>query len=265
MATAARALQPEPDHDLVCRLEQAAIRGWPATTERRTQDGWVLRATPGLDRGRSSNALTPCRPLTAPEIDPGIAQVEAFSSEHGIRPGIQVSPLHLHEALDSELADRGWETRWPTLVLVGPAGDSDPTPSNVLHTTDHASDEWLQAWARCEPGRDIEAIEAHQSTVFAKLAQDGAAKFVRLNNDAAVGIGVESDGLIGMYCIAVDPARRRTGFGTELIRALLTESRAPLAYLQVEERNIAAIRMYRRLGFTEAYRYRHRVSPVPSL
>jgi N-acetylglutamate synthase len=253
-------LRPE----LVARLEAAAIRAWPATIERHTPTGWVLRATPGLDRGRSNNALTPCRSLASPEIDAGIVQVEAFAAEHGIRPGIQVSPLDLHEPLIRILDDRDWETRWPTLVLVGPAGAPDPIPSNGLHTEDHASDEWLTAWARCEPGQDI---EAHKRTVFARLAasRTGAAKFVRLGNDAAVGIGVEEDGLLGLYCIAVDPAVRRTGLGTTLIRALIAESSATVAYLQVEERNIAAIRMYRRLGFTEAYRYCHRVAPVPSL
>jgi ribosomal protein S18 acetylase RimI-like enzyme len=33
------------------------------------------------------------------------------------------------------------------------------------------------------------------------------------------------------------------------------------AYLQVEQSNVAALELYRRLGFTEAYRYCDRVQP----
>ncbi|MGI8507139.1 MAG: hypothetical protein ACR2MK_10150 [Solirubrobacteraceae bacterium] len=52
------------------------------------------------------------------------------------------------------------------------------------------------------------------------------------------------------------PARRAR---VALVRVLLAGSGAELAYLQVEERNEAARAMYERLGFSEAYRYCHRV------
>jgi ribosomal protein S18 acetylase RimI-like enzyme len=80
--------------------------------------------------------------------------------------------------------------------------------------------------------------------------------------DAAVGIAVESDGLVGLFCLAVDPARRRGGLGTALVRALLAGADAGSAYLQVEESNAPAVAMYQRLGFREAYRYCHRVAPA---
>jgi ribosomal protein S18 acetylase RimI-like enzyme len=42
---------------------------------------------------------------------------------------------------------------------------------------------------------------------------------------------------------------------------LLAGAEAEVAYLQVEESNAPAIGLYGRLGFTEAYRYCHRVAP----
>ena len=101
-------------------------------------------------------------------------------------------------------------------------------------------------------------MEAHARTVFPLLA--GRATFARLE-DVAVGIAVEADGLVGLFCLAVDPARRRNGLGTAMVRALLAGSRANIAYLQVEERNAAAVGLYGRLGFGEAYRYCHRIAP----
>ncbi|HYB31343.1 MAG TPA: GNAT family N-acetyltransferase [Solirubrobacteraceae bacterium] len=233
---------------------------WPATVTSRTADGWVLRATPGLDRARSNNALTPCRELVAAELPAAIASVESFARRYGIHAGIQVSPVSLHGQLMRELDRRGWGKRWPVLVLAADRDEKvwaepglDAMPS--LERADHATPEWLSAWARCEPGRDA---EAHARTVFGDLA--GRAKFARLD-DAAVGIAVDHDDLVGLFCLAVDPARRRSGLGTSLVRALLAGAAASTAYLQVEEDNTPAVALYERLGFAEAYRYCHRLAP----
>ncbi len=241
------------DLDLVRRLEAAAVRAWPATVERPAPGGWLLRATPGVDRGRSNNALTPCRELDPAEIGPAIERVRSFAREHSLRPGIQVSPLALHDRLQRVLDGRGWHTRWPTLVLTGPARGGPKADGLRVSVDDHAAAHWLQAWARCEPGRDV---DAHARTVFELLR--GRACFARIGAEA-VGIGVQSDGVVGMFCVAVDGSRRRAGLGTALVQALLTLSGAELAYLQVDEGNEAARAMYARLGFSEAYRYCHRV------
>ena len=245
------------DLALVRRLEAHAVEAWPAAVTERVDGGWVLRATPGLDRGRSNHALTPCRPLSSSEEIPGaIERVEAFAQAHGIHTGIQVSPLSLHGALQRELDRRRWGTRWPVLVLAARRDEEAWAYSVSVEHADRATPEWLDAWARCEGGRDV---EAHARTVFPRLA--GRATFARLD-DVAVGIAVEEHGLVGLFCLAVDPARRRAGLGTALVRTLLAASRASVAYLQVEENNAPAVALYTRLGFAEAYRYCHRIAPV---
>jgi N-acetylglutamate synthase len=247
-------------------MEAHAVSAWPASVTERVDGGWLLRATPGLDRGRSNHALTPCRAVRADEIPAAIARVEEFAGRHGIRPGIQVSPLSVHGELMSELDRREWGRRWPVLVLAAArdeaawsswsSGSSGRAHGRVVERTDYATPEWLATWARCEPGRDV---DAHASTVLRRLA--GRATFARLD-DAAVGIAVDHDGLVGLFCVAVDPGRRRSGLGTEMVRALIGASRAEIAYLQVEEDNAPAVALYDRLGFGEAYRYCHRVAPV---
>lgn len=238
---------------LICELDAHAAAAWPATITRETPAGWLLRATPGLDRGRSNHALPPLRALVPAELPAALDAVAGFAAEHGVATGIQVGPAHLHAALDAELDARGWGARWPTAVLVA-AADGVARRAEDLVVDDHASPDWLAAWARCEGREDV---QAHADTVFALLA--GRARFARLGQDAA-GMAVAGDGLTGLFCLAVAPQRRRDGLGTRLVRALAAEAAQARVYLQVEQSNAAALALYARLGFSPAYRYRHRVA-----
>lgn len=250
------------DLALVRRLEAAALHGWPATVQRTTPGGWVLRSTPGLDRGRSNHALTPCRPVTPAELSAGLQAVQAFAAQHGIRPGIQVSPLGLHDRTERALEELGWERGRPARVLArtGAVIDPDLPVGKIEHSggyrqTDHADPAWLNAWARCEPGRDV---EAHARTVLHALA--GRARFGRID-DAAVGIAVPWEGTLGLYCVAVDPRYRRRGLGREITTMLAADHAGATVFLQVEADNAPANALYEELGLRETHRYVHRTAP----
>ena len=69
-------------------------------------------------------------------------------------------------------------------------------------------------------------------------------------------------GHVGLYDIVVAPDLRGRGLGRRLVAGLLAwgaRAGAGRAYLQVRETNAPAVALYRSLGFTLAYRYRHRV------
>lgn len=215
----------------------------------------MLRATPGLDRARSNHALTPVRALAVEELEPALDRAAAFARRHGIRLGIQVSPDHLHAELERLLDERGWEAQWPTVVMAAAPGMTDAGDGLIVEN--HASVQWAAAWARCEGRPDV---QAHVDTVFALLR--GRARFARLGDDA-VAIAVPGEGLLGLYCIAVAPQRRRTGLGRAIVTALCARDPEATPYLQVDARNGGAIALYRQLGFEEAYRYRHRTHREP--
>jgi N-acetylglutamate synthase len=260
-------LAPAIGQELVERIEAHSVLAWPAQVVEHTADGWVLRATPGLQgRGRSNHALAPPRSLGADEIRSGLQRVAAFASAHGIECGIQVGPLELHIPLLDEVAVRGWDIQQSVLVMSGataaisagePAADAADEGEFVLEITDHVTPEWAASWELCEPTRDN--VQAHVDTVFKLMV--GSARFARAG-DSAVGIFVEHDGIAGLFCLAVNPSLRRQGLGRKLVRGLLANASAPVSYLQVFSGNESAIGLYSGLGFTESYRYCHCVAPV---
>ena len=251
-------LAPAPGLERVAEIESHSLRAWPATVTETTADGWVLRATPGLTgRGRSNHALTPPRPLDLREYDRGLQLVDAFAAGQGIDCGVQVSPLEIHVPLLDELSGRGWNIQQAVVVMTGEtqevAAGSDP--EFEIAVADSATPAWVEAWAHCDGRSDV---QEHLDTVFPRMA--GLARFAHVGK-RAVGISVELDGIVGLFCIAVAPEERRQGLGKKLVQAMLAQHQAPLTYLQVFSENAGGVALYQSLGFGEEYRYCHCVLP----
>ncbi len=251
-------LAPAPGLERVAAIESHSVHAWPATVVEQTADGWVLRATPGLNgRGRSNHALTPARPLDRREYDHALTRAVHFAATNGIVCGIQVSPLEIHVPFLDELAARGWEIQQSVMVMTGEtqAVAAGADPEFELTIADSATPEWLEAWAHCDGRPDV---EEHANTVFPRMA--GAARFAHAGMRAA-GITVELDGIVGLFCIAVSPDHRRQGLGKQLVTAMLVQHHAPMTYLQVFSENAGGVALYNSLGFREEYRYCHCVLP----
>ena len=254
-----------PDLELVDRVERASLAGWPPTIVDERADGWILRATPGLERGRSCHALTPrVRALASGELPVAVERVRAWSARHGIRGGIQVSPLELHTQLVPALVAAGWSPTWQVSVMVAErervlASPLAPLPGWACQR--HASPGWLACWAACEPELDPLIIAAHARTVFAAIGARGI--FGRLG-EAAVGLAVEDPGgeWAGLFSLIVHQQLRGQGLGRRLVQSLVAAVSAPRIYLQVTVENAVARNLYTSLGFRPLYRYQHLLAPA---
>jgi ribosomal protein S18 acetylase RimI-like enzyme len=253
--------------DSVLLIEQLAANAWPAAIVQ-IVDGWLLRHTPGVARRRSNSALPP--PAAADATAAQRAQVldlaGRFYARHDQTTVVQVSPAELHEALDGELAARGYRRQAPTVVLTAPLDrvlHGQAATSVATTVTETASPRWQAAWAAVEGRADAAATG---QLVLARIGPP--AGYVTATGDGdtgvlAVGMLVVERGWAGVFCMTTRPEARRRGIATAVLRcgaSWAADQGARQLYLQVEEHNLAAVRLYTRLGFQPSHHYHYRVA-----
>jgi ribosomal protein S18 acetylase RimI-like enzyme len=277
--------------DPVREIEERSRRAWPP---RHLFDvgGWEVRFAGGYT-GRA-NSVNPFGPARG-DLGANIRGCEDLFRERELRPVFRITPALDPPDLDATLEARGYVRRSETLVMVRDARSSGSTggaasegsASEVAGSDGSAShrvapapirtdvellieegvtSSWLQLiskWVGIPPDREplhraiLEGIRP--AAAFARIRVAG--------RDVACGLAVREPPWVGLFDLATDPERRGEGIGTALVTGLLgwgAAGGAPRAYLQVVAENDGAVRLYRRLGFRDAYRYWYRVSTEAS-
>ena len=241
-------------------LEEAAALGWPAPETRRL-GGWLLRAGAGWT-GRANSVL----PLGEPGVpmDAALAEVRGWYADRGLAARFAL-PLPGAEALDAELARRGWAAHEPTAVLAAEVaaalGGLPERPDLPPPTVEpEPSAEWIAAYR----SRSAAGAPEQARTILAGTPPIAFAT-VRLHG-AVVAIARASidRGWLGLSAVEVNPARRGRGLGRHAVGAALAwgaRAGAQDAYAQVLESNDAALALFTGLGFALHHRYRYRGAP----
>lgn len=240
------------------QIEQYAAKAWPAARAEEA-GGWLLRSTPGVSRRRSNAAL----PLGPGEQS--IATAEAFFAEHQLPVCIQIAPAELHTALDAELAAKGYQQAAPTLVLTARTEQvlarTALHPAVTVDLSDKPTTPWLQGFAELDEHGDSATVA---ETVLARIAEPTAYVSVTLDGRIACSaLFVAAPGLAGLFCMATRPEYRRRGLATAVMYAgadWASRQGVEQLYLQVEDGNGPARRLYATAGFTRSHTYHYRVA-----
>jgi ribosomal protein S18 acetylase RimI-like enzyme len=155
-------------------------------------------------------------------------------------------------------APAGWERLrvMPAVQLVGTDVDAAPDPE-AAELTGADVPEMLDLVSRTQPGpfrkRTVELGR------YLGIRRDGALV-------AMAGERMRVPGYTEISAVCTDPAHRGQGLAARLIRAVATgaRDRGDLPFLAAVTENEAALRVYRRIGFTDRARVVFHVLQVPA-
>lgn len=234
-------------------LERACLEAWPARV-REQRYGWEHCAT-GDYSGRA-NAVWPLAWDNSISLEQAVADARAWCVAQAITPTFKLADDATFPAeLPDVLAAAGFTPRTPTYVMtrdtnITPLGDA----AVELHAT--ASEDIWSPLNESAPGA---GDAAERREIVERIRAPHTFALVRSGGKpAAVGLGVLSGDLVGIYLMRTAPWARRNGFARDIVHALVrwgAEQGAATAYLQVEAANEVAVALYVHEGFEVAYRY----------
>jgi GNAT superfamily N-acetyltransferase len=218
-------------------------------------DGWVLRFADGFTR--RANSVNPLYPSSLP-LDEKIdycEQVYAGLHKHGTV--FKLTAAAQPPGLADALIRRGYHEDGLTSVQTLDLAHLPPAPTADLTISEAVTDSWLTAYFALNEG-DLARLPLLCRMLGLIVPAIGCFCLWRDGAPEAVGLAVIERGWAGLYDIAVRREARKNGVGTALVLHMLDWARgcgAHHAYLQVVAENTPALRLYGKLGFTEAYRY----------
>lgn len=241
-------------------IEQAALRAWPAREDVRI-GSWIVRVDAGYTK-RANCIYGWGEPGL--DLDRRIEECSAVSRAAGLPVIVREASWNPVPGLAEFAATRNILPFDQSIVMTRPL--AKPQGWSTAPAPEVPLSEWLDCYLRFEGG--TKGNQATHREILERINRP-VRLAVHLDEDIPVSIGLAvADGtLAGLYDIATDPACRGRGFGSLLVEGMLAWGigmGCDTAYLQVMAANSSAVRLYARLGFTEAFRYHYYRLEKPS-
>jgi len=167
--------------------------------------------------------------------------------------------------VDRLLDDRGWPVRpgAATVMTAAPGAVARPARDVRVDLAGEPDDDWLARYhyrGQQPPPIVRRLLMSAPWQAFGSVRAAG--------QTVAVGRVAVAAEWAGLTAVEVHPGHRRRGLATAITAALAAAAAGRGVtgiYLQVEDGNLPARRLYRRAGFTAHHGYHYRVAPPDSL
>lgn len=233
-------------------LEKATLDA-VAPSEVGSMPDWLLP----YDHGTVGRAISAV-PVRHDSVDPSaIPDIEALYAKRGLQARFRIAHVAGLASVEEELRQRGYTAQKPTLTLVGTV-DTWPTVA-----TDHVqlSEAATDAWSSVYLGPDFDPVDgANRVRALARSKCLVYASIANASGVVAAGNGAFSQGWVSLHGLRTVARERGKGHASAMIAAFGAEARARglnRCFLQVDEDNTNALRLYRALGFEMAWSYRY--------
>lgn len=217
-------------------------------------DGWLVRLSPGkAKRARSVNAVYAS---TLPLADK-VAYCERLYRARGLPAIFRLTPFSQPPELDATLERMGYTQFDATAVESAAIGKPGAVDADVRSLE---LGEWVDAVAQLRG-----SPQSHRRGHLARLNGIPLAKIALAIAEGgriiATGLTIVEGDCAGLFDIVTHEGARRRGHARRLVAGLLAgawEMGARHAYLQVQQENFGARKLYSQFGFVEKYRYWYR-------
>jgi len=238
-------------------LEEIAMNAWPALKQV-LYDGWVLRFAEGFTgRANSVNLLYQAKINPEEKIDYCRELFDAW----GIPLKFRLTPYFNSSSLEEILIRKGYIRSESIHVMVKKFeggvswGFRDDVSGQVL-----SIQKWIEAYYSLN--KDNRKFASVHQRMLGRIG-NRTLPLVLLERGSLVacGFGVYERGYFGIFNLFTDEKYRSRGFATEILKRMFSwaiDHGAKIAYLQVDESNLIARRLYKKIGFFLAYPYWYR-------
>ena len=202
--------------------------------------------------GRAKSAV-PLRHDVGPEA---LDEIETAYRQRGRKPAFRVADVPGLEPVRAELSRRGYPVEQPTIFETGLVKDLAMFSDGSATILDKPSDAWAavflgEGFDPADGAHRVAALTRSPDAIYAAAGEPGQV--------GGVGVMTFGRGWAGIHGMRTAPAHRGKGFASSILAALGRAAQArgvERVFLQVEEANPAR-NIYRRAGFTPAWRYHY--------
>ncbi|WP_019508244.1 N-acetyltransferase [Pleurocapsa sp. PCC 7319] len=246
-------------------LEELSLNALPSL-QQILYDGWILRFAEGYTK--RANSVTPLYP-SSEDLTQKIYRCEQVYQSFNLKPIFRLTNISQSRTLDQTLEKLGYQKYCNISVQV-----KTITAGNALHNdyltirrgdrsvtlNNELSEEWLDHFVHAAslPIQHWETL----STILQIIPTQTCYAWLKYRYQfCSCGLGVLENNYLGLFFIITAKKQRRKGHAEQLISTLLNWGQskgATHAYVQVEAKNLKAINLYNKLGFTEVYQYFYR-------